>query len=437
MKNTGILTAKQVDELKVPGILTDARCPGLRLVAVQSEKAGRLRKTWGYRYRTRSGVLRQMKLGEYPGMNLQAARDAWGAQKAVRDDPAQGDPRQALRQRVMERKALLDEEKRQGYTVEKLCLDYLREHVEVRRVSSEEPRRLLEREVIPSLGQKAARDIRRSEVHDLVQAIVSRGAPRIAQMMRTELNAAFEHAITAGKLPDNHANPCSKVKAPPQVRRNRAFSENELEAFLKWLPKAKVSRTVREAMHLELLTASRQGEIVAMEWRHVDDARRIWRIPKTKNGRPHEVMLSTQAAALIESRRGLHERYVFPLPSGKGHVSSKAIGIQQYAAKVDLGIPDWTVHDLRRSALTGLARLGCSRPIQDRIANHIDSSVAAIYDRHTYDEEARHWLQVWADALDDLKAGEPEVAMRIVRTRNQAVKRKSAPVLQLVAAHKG
>ena len=62
----------------------------------------------------------------------------------------------------------------------------------------------------------------------------------------------------------------------------------------------------------------------------------------------------------------------------------------------------WTVHDLRRTVATGLAKLGCPRVLQDRILNHVDGSVSAIYDRHRYDGEARVWLQKWADYLDAL-----------------------------------
>ena len=62
----------------------------------------------------------------------------------------------------------------------------------------------------------------------------------------------------------------------------------------------------------------------------------------------------------------------------------------------------WTVHDLRRTVATGLAKLGCSRVVQDRILNHVDNSVSAIYDTHRYDNEARVWLQKWADYLDAL-----------------------------------
>ena len=48
---------------------------------------------------------------------------------------------------------------------------------------------------------------------------------------------------------------------------------------------------------------------------------------------------------------------------------------------------------VRRTAATGLAKLGCPRVVQERILNHVDSSVSAIYDRHRYDAEAKGWLQ--------------------------------------------
>ena len=59
---------------------------------------------------------------------------------------------------------------------------------------------------------------------------------------------------------------------------------------------------------------------------------------------------------------------------------------------------------MRRTAATGLAKLGCPRVVQDRILNHVDGSVNAIYDRHRYDAEARLWLQKWADYLEALTA---------------------------------
>lgn len=53
---------------------------------------------------------------------------------------------------------------------------------------------------------------------------------------------------------------------------------------------------------------------------------------------------------------------------------------------------------------TGLAKLGCTRVVQDRILNHVDGSVSAIYDRHRFDAGTRVWLEKWADHLDALTA---------------------------------
>ncbi len=121
-------------------------------------------------------------------------------------------------------------------------------------------------------------------------------------------------------------------------------------------------------------------------------------------------MLSRQAVELLNYRKGLDKEFVFPSPRPGKHISQKALGLAQYVARhmeEECGAKDpiavhWTVHDLRRTVATGLAKLGCPRVVQDRILNHIDHSISAIYDRHTYDVEAREWLQKWASHLDNL-----------------------------------
>lgn len=390
-----------------PGILKDRLHKGLRLEISIAKRTRALRKVWVYRYRTHDERrLKQIKLGEYPAITLSEARDKWRKEKTIRDDPERGDPREERKKSAKAKTEARQQKKLYQYSVRELCEHYLEEHIEKHRKRPQEPCRMFERDVYTNaLAGRPAVEVRRADIHELVQGIVQRGAKRIAQMLRRELQAAFDHAIAAGRLPDEHPNPCLRVKAPPQVRRTRAFSVQELEKFLAWLPGAKISQTVRDAMMLELLTSARQGEIVAMEWAHVDIERGIWTQPKPKNKKRHEVMLSQQALSIIKSRMGKHLRFVFPHPDGKKNVDSKAIGIQQYAAKRTLEIDDWTVHDLRRSALTGLSRLGCPRAVQNRISNHVDSSIEANYDIYDFDKEAREWSQKWANALDELKAG--------------------------------
>jgi len=168
---------------------------------------------------------------------------------------------------------------------------------------------------------------------------------------------------------------------------------------------------VREALTLVLLTGCRSGEIISGRWRDIDLDRDVWTMRETKNGEPHDVMLPQQAVELLRYRQGIDKIFVFPSPRGCQHVAQKALGLAQYTARHAAGhkpvedpieVP-WTVHDLRRTVATGLARLGCPRVVQDRVLNHVDTSVGAIYDRHGYDGEARAWLQKWADYMDALK----------------------------------
>lgn len=121
-------------------------------------------------------------------------------------------------------------------------------------------------------------------------------------------------------------------------------------------------------------------------------------------------MLPHQAIELLKSRLEIHKVFVFRYRVRGRHLAQKALGLAQYTARQSDGdkpardpieVP-WTVHDLRRTVATGLPKLGCLRVVQDRILNHVDTSVSAIYDQHRYDAEARTWLQQWADHLQAL-----------------------------------
>jgi integrase len=62
-------------------------------------------------------------------------------------------------------------------------------------------------------------------------------------------------------------------------------------------------------------------------------------------------------------------------------------------------IPNWHLHDLRRTAATHMARLGVDRVVIAKVLNHAESDVTAIYDRHRYDAEKRRALELWGRRL--------------------------------------
>ena len=83
----------------------------------------------------------------------------------------------------------------------------------------------------------------------------------------------------------------------------------------------------------------------------------------------------------------------------------------------DLDIPRFTVHDLRRSAATGMTGMGIDRLTVSRILNHKEGGITRIYDRHSYDQQKRHALEAWASRLEEIVSGKtaPEKVVAMAR----------------------
>jgi len=380
----------------------DPDYPGLR---IRRTNAARV---FFHRYRARDGALREIKLGEFGPMTLAEARKALGRLKLERERGV--DPQLQKQQVRTEARRQREAEKLASYTVEKLVEDFVAEKLDAQKRGAEGAR-LLRRDLLPKLGDRAATALTRRELQDEVIRPMLKRASRGGTYLLSRIRCAYAHAAEQGRIPDDFVFPTLGIKGAPQVRRKRAFTDAELATFMRWLPHSPYSRTVRDALALVLFTGCRSGEVVAALWRDIDLERAVWTIRETKNGEPHAVMLPSQAVELLKARKALHDIFVFPSPMGGRHIVQKALGLAQYVARkktkdgkrADPIEVAWTVHDLRRTAATGLARLGCPRVVQDRILNHVDSSVSAIYDRHRYDAEARDWLQKWADKLDALR----------------------------------
>jgi integrase len=132
---------------------------------------------------------------------------------------------------------------------------------------------------------------------------------------------------------------------------------------------------------------------------------RIWSLPgsRTKNGHPHLVPLSAVALEII----GDPDELVFP-DCAPSNVSSAI-----YKARERFGIAHWTPHDLRRTALTGMAKLGVAPIVLGHIANHRTTTKAgmtlSVYVHHAYEREKREALELWADRLRGIIAGGAEI----------------------------
>lgn len=145
------------------------------------------------------------------------------------------------------------------------------------------------------------------------------------------------------------------------------------------------------------LTGQRRDEIGGLRWDEVDlDAALISLPPeRTKNKKPHDIPLSPPALAILKRRpRGNHE-HVF----GKGGYKSWSGGKK----RLNLSIPDWRLHDLRRTMSTVMHdELGIAPHIVEAVLNHVSghkAGPAGIYNRAAYAREKAAALALWADYL--------------------------------------
>ena len=159
------------------------------------------------------------------------------------------------------------------------------------------------------------------------------------------------------------------------------------------------------------LTAQRRDEVGQMSWREIDLDARLWTIPKerAKNGIAHDVPLSEAAVSVLAGIRRIagSRRLVFTT-TGETPVS----GFSKIKKRLDSALPDaspWVLHDLRRTAATGMARLGVSLPVVEKVLNHTSGSfggVAGIYQRHHFADEKRAAMEAWANHVAEIAATE-------------------------------
>jgi integrase len=141
--------------------------------------------------------------------------------------------------------------------------------------------------------------------------------------------------------------------------------------------------------------------IGSLRWSEIDSAKALLALPgsRTKNGRPHDVPLSTTALEALSGHPRRDDRD-FVFGEGKGGFS----GWSKAKAALDeaCGVEGWTLHDLRRTAATRMADVGVLPHVIEAVLNHVSghrAGVAGIYNRSTYATEKRAALELWANHL--------------------------------------
>lgn len=377
-----LLTAKVVENLK-PGLsrrveMRDTLLPGFGVrVTVNG------RKSWFAIGRVRGRQVRHT-IGTYPVVSLADARDAarivigqmqLGTYMASRTaDPEQLNFEVAVKEFISK------------YAKPK-NRDWARTESVLRKFSY--------------LNSKHIAEIKRADVVKVLDDMVAAGTPIRANRALAAIKKLFAWALDRGLI-DLH--PIVGLKPPAkEMRRDRILTDQEVRTF--WRASGELSYPFGPAVQLFLLTGQRRGEVTTMKWSDIDFERKVWTIPGAiaKNGRVHEVPLSAFVAELLASLpRFAGSEFVFTT-TGRTPVS----GFGRVKCRLDkaMEVSTWRFHDLRRTAASGMARLGVSPHVIEKVLNHVSgqiSGVAAIYNRHGYEAEKRQALEAWTVNLAEI-----------------------------------
>jgi integrase len=407
-------TPKGIEAVK-PGAsrreIPDPALAGLYLVVQPSGK-----KSWALRYRF-AGKPKKLTLGRWPIMGVAAARAA--ATEAIEAVEHGNDPGAAKKKAKAE---AIEAQLSGRDKIEALVTGYSKRKL-AQLKSGAVVRRELERHVVAVWGDRDIHEITRRDVIDLLDVIADSGRVVTANRVRAYLNTFLNWCVERDVI---DASPAQGVKPVAKEKsRDRVLSDDEIRWFWKacddlGFPWGPLGQTL-------LLTGQRLGEVAGMTDAEISGD--TWQMApaRTKNGRAHAVPLSEAVSAVLRAVERVKGKpaYLFTTTGespvsgfhkGRNHIAERMAEIAAEERGEAVEIRRWTFHDLRRTAATGMARLGIPVRVTEAILNHTSGTAAGIvsvYQRHDYADEKRAALDAWARLVADLVDGTPDNVVRI------------------------
>jgi integrase len=246
--------------------------------------------------------------------------------------------------------------------------------------------------------------ITRRDVAARLNQIITNHGPVAAARARSTLSAFFAWAMGEGLVDQN---PIIGTNDPAAGRgsRDRVLKDAELAVIWRACGDDNFGRIVRILM----LTGARRQEIGGLRWSEVDPDSGTIRISasRTKNHRELVLPLPPAAFSIIETAPR-KEGAEFVFGSRNGAFSAWSRSTENFKARIAEPLPAWALHDIRRSAATGMAEIGIQPHVIEAVLNHQSGhkrGVAGIYNRASYERETKAALALWGEHLRTIVEG--------------------------------
>ncbi|EKR0053892.1 site-specific integrase, partial [Salmonella enterica subsp. enterica serovar Schwarzengrund] len=368
---------------------------------------------WRLRYRF-AGKQRSLVIGTYTELSLAKAR-AKAKEQSARvalgyDVAGEKQERKAEALRKME-------DEKHALRVSELAAEYFERQILNRWKHPDILRRRIDKDINPAIGRLRIEEVKARDIDDMLQKIVQRGAPTVANDVLRWTRRIFDYGIRRHMLETNPTSAFEIDDAGGQEKsRERWLSREELARFLQAMPMTKgFSRQNELTMKLLLVFCCRKMELCGARWEEFDFNEAVWRLPaeRVKNGDAIDIPIPAVALEWLKELHQMSCNSQWVLPARKmqhrmiPHIQESTLPVALSKVKGNLpDVPNFTIHDFRRTARSHLAALGIDPVVAERCLNHRIKGVEGIYNRYQYFDERKQALELWADLLVSLERGE-------------------------------
>ncbi|HHZ7075557.1 TPA: tyrosine-type recombinase/integrase [Morganella morganii] len=333
-----------------------------------------------YRYRF-NGKARRMTLGEYGVISLKDARNlAQDARRLLLDGK---DP-------IIEKEMALSDYNTK-LTVSDCINEWLNSPQAQKLVKLDFWRRALQRHVSDHVGKMIVEDMTVSHWHPVFKRMRDNDAATMSTEVLSKMRQIFSYCIRAGKLT---TNPLIELRADDVGVKaksgKRYLSDKEIGLFWASVDSSNMTTQSKIFIKLVLLTGCRGVELRLARKSEFDLENKIWAVPdqnsKTREGFSRG--LSDEAISLLTQAFDLYPKFkqVFPPATVKEDRPMAASVLLSMARQVGevMGVDDWSMHDLRRTAKTKMSELGVLPHVSEKVLGHKLGGVLSVYDQHEY-----------------------------------------------------
>jgi integrase len=396
------ITAQSADGLQLrPGeadrIWFDAAIPGFGLRVRDTGS-----RSWIFQYKIASKT-RRLVIGQASAIKLGRAREIaseYHAKVKLGRDPAS-------ERRVQVQRA--------SHTLGALVTRYLdQQRGELRPGSYREIARHLEKHSAP-LHPLPVDAIDQRAIAERLSAIEKNSGPVTANRVRASMSAMFTWGMREGLV---LANPVANTNKREEKPRERVLVDSELRAIWQAVGDNQYGTIVK----LLMLSGQRVNEIAGLRWSEIGFDRGVISLPgsRTKNGRPHEVPMSPQVQTLLAALPRTEGReLVFGKSNGPFSGFSRckdALNARIAELSGGRALAQWVLHDLRRSAATGMAEIGIQPHVIEAVLNHVSGhkgGIAGIYNRAQYSAEKAQALARWDEHIESIMKAAPSKVVNL------------------------